>query len=161
MNKLVKNRQSGFTIIEVVLVLAIAGLIFLVVFLALPQLQKSQRDTERRSDVGRLVAGVTSYITNSNGDVPNDAGVVQTNVVDANYVEDDFPTKYYMWTSAVPANAAAAGAFGGNLSGDLEAVYYAKNANCTSGWIDSSGGSSRTFAVAVILEGGGTYCAEG
>ena len=32
---------KGFTIIEVALVLAIAGLIFLVVFLALPALQRS------------------------------------------------------------------------------------------------------------------------
>ena len=39
--------QGGFTIIEVVLVLAIAGLIFLIVFLALPQLQQSRRDTQK------------------------------------------------------------------------------------------------------------------
>ena len=41
--------KGGFTIIEVVLVLAIAGLIFLMVFIALPALQRSQRDTERRT----------------------------------------------------------------------------------------------------------------
>ncbi len=52
------GRGSGFTIIEVVLVLAVAGLIFLTVFLALPALQKSQRDNARRQDVGRVVAGV-------------------------------------------------------------------------------------------------------
>ncbi|MCL2869540.1 prepilin-type N-terminal cleavage/methylation domain-containing protein, partial [Candidatus Saccharibacteria bacterium] len=40
-NKHFKTRQ-GFTIIEVVLVLAIAGLIFLMVFIALPALQRSQ-----------------------------------------------------------------------------------------------------------------------
>lgn len=42
--KLNKNQnltKKGFTIIEVVLVLAIAGLIFLMVFLALPALQRS------------------------------------------------------------------------------------------------------------------------
>ena len=42
------NERGGFTIIEVVLVLAIAGLIFLMVFIALPTLQRSQRDTQRR-----------------------------------------------------------------------------------------------------------------
>lgn len=47
---------EGFTIIEVVLVLAIAGLIFLMVFLALPALQRSQRDTQRKNDIGRLKA---------------------------------------------------------------------------------------------------------
>ena len=44
---------EGFTIIEVVLVLAIAGLIFLMVFLALPALQRSQRDTQRKNDMAR------------------------------------------------------------------------------------------------------------
>ena len=52
--KINKNQnltKKGFTIIEVVLVLAIAGLIFLMVFLALPALQRSQRDTQRKQDV--------------------------------------------------------------------------------------------------------------
>lgn len=43
MNKLKHNNlqtKSAFTIIEVVLVLAIAGLIFLMVFIALPALPK-------------------------------------------------------------------------------------------------------------------------
>ena len=48
--------KKGFTIIEVVLVLAIAGLIFLMVFLALPALQRSQRDTQRKNDISRLQA---------------------------------------------------------------------------------------------------------
>ena len=46
-----KNKEKGFTIIEVVLVLAIAGLIFLMVFIARPALQRGQRDTQRRDDV--------------------------------------------------------------------------------------------------------------
>ena len=53
--------NSGFTIIEVALVLAIAGLIFLVVFLALPALQRSQRDTARRQDVAKAVAAIQQY----------------------------------------------------------------------------------------------------
>lgn len=47
--------KQGFTIIEVVLVLAIAGLIFLAIFIALPALQRAQRDQARKNDVG-LVA---------------------------------------------------------------------------------------------------------
>ena len=40
-----QHNKKGFTIIEVVLVLAIAGLIFLMVFVALPALQRGQRDS--------------------------------------------------------------------------------------------------------------------
>ena len=53
--------NSGFTIIEVALVLAIAGLIFLVVFLALPALQRSQRDSARKQDVARVVTALQQY----------------------------------------------------------------------------------------------------
>ena len=56
--------KAGFTIIEVVLVLAIAGLIFLMVFVALPALQRSQRDTQRRNDMSRVSTSLTQYQTN-------------------------------------------------------------------------------------------------
>jgi len=64
------RKEEGFTIIEVVLVLAIAGLIFLVVFLALPQLQASRRDTQRKSDAGRLLAAIENWSGNHNGNYP-------------------------------------------------------------------------------------------
>ena len=63
------NKQHGFTIIEVALVLAIAGLIFLVVFLALPALQNSQKDMARRQDVGRVVSALQAYKADNNGDL--------------------------------------------------------------------------------------------
>lgn len=56
-----RNNRHGFTIIEVVLVLAIAGLIFLMVFIALPALQRSQRNTRRRSDMARIATATTNY----------------------------------------------------------------------------------------------------
>ena len=57
--------KAGFTIIEVVLVLAIAGLIFLMVFVALPALQRSQRDTQRRNDMSRVDTSLVQYQTNN------------------------------------------------------------------------------------------------
>ncbi|MNQ82010.1 hypothetical protein D3C85_970490 [compost metagenome] len=62
--------EKGFTIIEVVLVLAIAGLIFLMVFIALPALQRNQRDTARKSDVSTIASGVSSYTGNNRGNFP-------------------------------------------------------------------------------------------
>lgn len=64
------NSKKGFTIIEVVLVLAIAGLIFLMVFIALPALQRSQRDTQRRDDMARFSSQLSSYQANNNGKTP-------------------------------------------------------------------------------------------
>jgi type IV pilus assembly protein PilA len=66
-----KQTVKGFTIIEVVLVLAIAGLIFLMVFIALPALQSGQRDTARKNDVGSVASAVNSYTSNNRGQFPD------------------------------------------------------------------------------------------
>ena len=65
-----KTKQKGFTIIEVMIVLAIAGLILLIVFLAVPALQRAQRNTGRKEDAGRLVTAFQDFISNSSGNLP-------------------------------------------------------------------------------------------
>ena len=71
-----KQTNKGFTIIEVVLVLAIAGLIFLMVFVALPALNSSQRDTARKADVGSVASAVTTFSNNNRGTFPTTANMV-------------------------------------------------------------------------------------
>lgn len=71
MNAQTNKQMKGFTIIEVVLVLAIAGLIFLMVFIALPALQRSQRDQARKNDVSTVASAVTSYSSNNRGAFPD------------------------------------------------------------------------------------------
>jgi len=69
-NMFKRKRQEGFTLIEVMIVLAIAGLILLVVFLAVPALQRNARNTQRREDVGNILSAVSEYVSNNNGAVP-------------------------------------------------------------------------------------------
>lgn len=64
------NNKRGFTIIEVVLVLAIAGLIFLMVFIALPALQRSQRNSQRQNDVNRVATALVEYQKHNSGKLP-------------------------------------------------------------------------------------------
>ncbi len=66
-----KDNKKGFTIIEVVLVLAIAGLIFMVVFLAVPRLQRGQRDSARKRHLGDLQSQIDNYASNNNGHLPD------------------------------------------------------------------------------------------
>lgn len=68
-NKFNKS-ERGFTIIEVVLVLAIGGLIFMVVFLALPGLQANQRDTQRKQVLGDAASAIVTYQSNHKGKLP-------------------------------------------------------------------------------------------
>src|SRR3990167_9016823 len=69
-NRLKNHDQSGFTIIEVVIVLAIAGLIMLIVFLAVPQLQRNSRDQARRAVLSRVKTEIETYAANNAGTYP-------------------------------------------------------------------------------------------
>ena len=64
--------SRGFTIVEVALVIAVAGLIFIMVFLAVPALRASERDTERREDITFLLESIKKYQTNNRGTLPSD-----------------------------------------------------------------------------------------
>lgn len=68
------RRSRGFTIIEVMIVLAIAGLIMLIVFLAVPGLQRSSRNTQRKNDVSAIAGAIANYLTNNGGAVPAAVG---------------------------------------------------------------------------------------
>jgi prepilin-type N-terminal cleavage/methylation domain-containing protein len=59
--------SKGFTIIEVLIVLAIAGLILLIVFLAVPALQRNSRNTSYRSEAAQLLSAASEHANNKNG----------------------------------------------------------------------------------------------
>ncbi len=64
-----KQNRPGFTLIEVVLVLAIAGLIFLMVFIALPALNQGQRNTQRKRDAAAIVTAMNQWYTHNSSSV--------------------------------------------------------------------------------------------
>ena len=65
------KRERGFTLIEIVLVLAIAGLIMVIVFLAVSGAQKSRRDAQRKTDLARISAALDTYAGNHEGKYPS------------------------------------------------------------------------------------------
>jgi type IV pilus assembly protein PilA len=80
LNRLQKLRaqqsEKGFTIIEVMIVLAIAGLIIVIVLLAVPALQRNGRNTGIRSDANQLLGYISTFNTDNQGAVPT--GVAST-----------------------------------------------------------------------------------
>ena len=73
---LVLSSSKGFTLIEVVLVLAIGGLIFLLAFIAFQQVSTNRRDTVRRSEAGRFTAEVANYSGDAGGKIPGQTGAL-------------------------------------------------------------------------------------
>ena len=79
------EKKRGFTIIEVVLVLAIAGLIFMMIFLAWPALNRTQRDAKRRDDISLFLKKLKDYQTNNRGALPTRDVSEPTAVLDVTF----------------------------------------------------------------------------
>ena len=60
------RKQNGFTIIEIMIVLAVAALIMLIVFLAVPALQRSAHNTQRTADATKIANAVNECLSNRN-----------------------------------------------------------------------------------------------
>ena len=159
MNKTLNKNDKGFTIIEVVLVLAIAGLIFLIVFLALPQLQASRRDTQRKNDAGRLLAALENWAGNHSGNYP-DAGSAAGEVPgtsNTDWTDDNIAGQFSDPQSSTSGYNFESAYADVDAAGD---VYYQKNGVCnaTADGV-SAGGGDRDVAVVVQLENG-QYCQD-
>ncbi len=88
-----KKTKNGFTMIEVTLVLALGALIFMMVFVALPQMRRQQRDTERKDDVMLLVESIKKFQTNNRGALPSNnaaSGDTSWNGFMTRYVDENF-----------------------------------------------------------------------
>jgi prepilin-type N-terminal cleavage/methylation domain-containing protein len=163
----VQRKEKGFTIIEVVLVLAIAGLIFLMVFIALPALQRSQRDSARKSEVGTVASSITSYQSNNRGNSPTDVEIGQYITGNNSAVLDSGSTLIVRATSytapiTLTANLpATANAADNVLYADQIKIYYGYKCDPSSS-TSLIRGTSRQAAIAVALESGpstgSVYC---
>ena len=56
------SKSKGFTIIEVIIVLVIGAVIMLAVFLVVPQLQRTQRNSSRASEARRALTAFGQYL---------------------------------------------------------------------------------------------------
>lgn len=155
------QKEKGFTIIEVVLVLAIAGLIFMMVFIALPALQRSQRDTQRKNDLSRAMTAISNFSADNRGNLPTNWATFETQYLTNNgdtFIDPsgagstDTSATRYLFAPGVNGDLT------GSFSNDTQnIIYYNTSAICTSGGgIDDAG--SRRVAIRMYLEGGGVYC---
>jgi type IV pilus assembly protein PilA len=146
--------QKGFTIIEVLIVLAIAGLIMVVVFLAVPALQRSGRNNALNTDANNILTAVGNYSSNNGGSLPTGASISGTTVsitgasgsntetakVDTGVASVDFNKSTHL------TNSDAVGA--------IEVVTGTAGTCNTNGTGLGSAGSPRGYAVLFVAESG-------
>lgn len=155
--KLLK-RTEGFTIIEVMIVLAIAGLIMLIVFLAVPALQRNAHNTSIKNDVAGLLGAMNEYTNNNGGSVPANQATVITNTTAtigtscATAGSNCATTRVGYLTSAsivssIPASAPAVGT-----------ATMITGATCNGNTPTTTGATARNYVAYFQLEGGAVQC---
>ncbi len=170
---MVKNmvRGRGFTIIEVALVLAVGGMIMLAVFIALPAVQRTERDAERQEDLAKIINGIKNYQSNNRGALPSGEsgwGEFYSKYLDG--VTDPNGQGYFDNMSLVECDtatgAACSGGTGGNKITTLQNGSFEDNdyklivvtqATCKESEAVKSS-NMRKVALLYTLEGGGVIC---
>ncbi len=140
---------KGFTIIEVVLVLAIAALIFLMVFVAFPALSRGQANTARKNDMSTVASAINTYRTNTNGALPT------TYAQMANYV--DTLSQLTLPTGTIPLGAGNTIAASATTLDTLKIVGRAKCGTTTPG--TTIAGSTKQAVVLTVVQNSATQYA--
>lgn len=158
-----ENKRNGFTIIEVSLVIAIAGLIFLMVFVALPQLQRQQRDARRRDDILAFLETVKKYQSNNRGVLPST--LAEWSEMKSAYMGDSFrdPDGTDYAIDVVECTATGGSIKKCKESADIVTMdhtfHIIKQATCD-GENAARTTNPKNIAVRYRLEGAGIYCAS-
>jgi len=144
------NRKSeGFTIIEVLIVLAIAGLIMLLVFLAVPALQRNSRNTARKQDISRIGGAVTDFTSNNNGTLPVTAN-------NAAILNSAGTLSQYTATSPLPIQTGTQSPLTNAQLNNYRIVTGAKCDTAVAGGTTASGATTRQVAVQYMVETSGS-----
>lgn len=155
------KKDQGFTIIEVLIVLAIAGLIMLVVFLAVPALQRNSRNTQRITDAGNVLTGISEYVGNNNGQLPAAGATSGTSTLTIGTASNNtIPVRlgYYTGTNVSIVDYSAANAVNPDNTDTLRVV---KGAACDTGTIGNAtntGASARSVVILYTLENNSKQC---
>ena len=164
MKSKLQKQEKGFTIIEVLIVLAIAGLIILIVFLAVPALQRNSRNTQRKNDVSSLVGAVQEYMNNNNGKTPTADTDYEGNLTPGIYTtaKMNFSANPATYVSTIVAPSAAVSAT--NISTDSLTVVTGYKCDVTNATADPTKDTARSIAVVYVVEtntGNGTRQCQG
>lgn len=155
LDKIQKRKESGFTIVEVMIVLAIAGLVILIVFLAVPALQRNSRNAQRTNDIASIGGALAEYSSNTNGALP------ATNVVFHASVKPNVKLGFYDSTNTTSVEfipQATPTAAAGPAAADVDTVDIVTNAKCNAtGTGSATAGASRRSVIALyrVETGGG------
>jgi prepilin-type N-terminal cleavage/methylation domain-containing protein len=149
-----KQSDEGFTIIEVMIVLAIAGLIILIVFLAVPALQRNGRNTQRKNDAGQVSSAIATHISDNAGATLDAAGLTAA-IANTKLGYYTAANVFFAAPGAVAASAVATGANSAKVL-TLDDIIVVPGATCNGITPTATGASARSYAIEFANETSGS-----
>ena len=155
--------KKGFTIVEVSLVVAIGGLILVGALIAVPNLLRTSRDAQRKTDMETLVSAIKKYQTNNNrGALPENWSEFRSDFL-SDFADPngyDYTLDVFNCNKAADVSCSTTGhSLDGLFPNDYK-MFVVVGAKCKD---NSPVGSSnqRKFAVLYRLETNDLFCLEG
>jgi prepilin-type N-terminal cleavage/methylation domain-containing protein len=150
-----RKSNKGFTIIEVLIVLAIAGLILLIVFLAVPALQRNSRNTQIRNSAASVLGGVSEFVSNNNGQMPTGVATAADGTVTITGGAGSSQVQIKIQGGHTAVNGTA-------MPGGTGAIVVYFNRKCNNNAF-AAAATNRAVAAGFLVEGSGsnpTQCVE-
>lgn len=163
MNRL--RALEGFSLVELLIVMAIAALIMIMVFIGFAQGNRDRRDDARKADAARYLEAERLWVTDHNGIPPTSAnfdtpidpnvaasgGIMERYIIQGNakFANPDGVAWTVAWRTPGVGN-------GPNTPASASQMLVGAGSTCNG--TNIADGGPRQFAVMLQLEGGGYYC---
>ena len=141
----IRKKNSGFTIIELLIVIIVIGILATLVIVTYNGIQQKARDTKRKTDINAIQGQVEAYFA-QNGKYPTLANVNDSTWRSTNMKGLD--------PAALKDPNGSAQALVATTTANSY-VYAVTPASC-----DNSGTDCTGYALTATLEGGGTYAKQ-
>jgi prepilin-type N-terminal cleavage/methylation domain-containing protein len=144
-----KRKQSGFTIVELLIVIVVIGILAAIIITTFTGVQKKARDADRKSDINAIYSQVEVYFA-QNSKYPTLANLNDTTWRDANVKG--------LSADTIHAPNASNALISDTTSTATDVYIYAPGpANCDNG----ANGDCVSFTITANLESGGQFSKDG
>ena len=131
------------------------------VFIALPALQRNQRDTQRKNDIGRVLTAVQKYQANNRGNIPSTQDGVSGSFIDSYLLangdtfSDPDGSAYFFWEVPISYGIISRKSSVNPVGSTV--IHVVRQAKCDGESVKAATGANN-IAFVMVLEGGGKYC---